>query len=212
MDYLEINKRAYDETAEEYKQRISWYEESDRKILAPFIKLLKEKFDKIKLLELGPGSGLALRFFEEAGMKTTAIDISSKIIEVAKEISPNTSFIEADFLEHNFKQEKFDGIFAKAFIHLFPKEDAKKVLKKVNSLLAEGGLFYLTTTVHEIPEEGFLQKEDYTKESIRFRKKWTEKELVEELMKNNFKIVERFYGEEIRPDKHWIIFILSNNL
>jgi ubiquinone/menaquinone biosynthesis C-methylase UbiE len=210
-DYLKINEAAYDETAEEYRKRISWYEESDKEILFPFIRLLKEKFEfeKANLLELGPGSGLALRFFEEAGMKTTAIDISSKIIEVARKTSPNTSFIKSDFLEYDFKKEKFDGIFAKAFIHLFPKKDAEKVFRKVYSLLSEDGLFYLTTTIHDKSWEGFVQKEDYSKKSLRFRKEWTEKELIEEVNKNGFKIIEKVYKGEIRHDKNWIILILS---
>lgn len=206
MDYLDVNRKAYDETAGEYSERVKIYAESDKEILEPFISLMKEKFDTPKVLELGPGSGLALKFFVDAGFETKAIDFSSKIIEVARKTTPSTEFVEADFLEHEFN-EKFDGVFAKAFIHLFPKEDALRVFDKVRELLNPSGLFYLSTTVHDVSDEGFFEKRDYEKRSLRFRRRWTEEELLEVLKDKGFEIVKKFYSEEKNFGKRWITLI-----
>lgn len=212
MDYLEINRRTYEESAREYAYRVSWYEKEDKKILEPFISIMKNKFAEPKVLELGPGSGLALKFFESAGIKTKAIDFSKKILDVAKENSPKTEFIEGDFLSYNFLNEKFDGIFAKAFIHLFPLDDVLRVFDKIYDLLKGKGIFYISTTVHVIAEEGFFSKEDYEKKSLRFRKKWTEKELLEILERSGFGIIKKIYTSERALGKEWITLILEKNV
>src|SRR3990167_2181702 len=97
------------EIAAQYAARVSEYEKSDAKLISPFISFLKENFDDVHILELGPGSGLALRFFQFNDFKTTAIEIAEKIIDTAKAASPETKFINDDFLTHNFLNQKYQG-------------------------------------------------------------------------------------------------------
>ncbi len=134
-EYIKINKKCYDKLANEYENRKKKYLVSDGQLVKPFIDYLKKHFDKIKVLELGPGSGLCLSFFEKEGFDTTAIDISEKMIKVSKKTASKTKYILENFLEYNFDEHKYDGILAKAFIHLFPKKDAAIALKKIFDLL-----------------------------------------------------------------------------
>ena len=92
-DYIRINQKVYDNLAQEYKQKMEEYVISDRKIATPFIDYLKNNFNKVKVLEPGPGSGLNLSYFESEGFETTAIDISKEVITVSKEIAPRTKYI-----------------------------------------------------------------------------------------------------------------------
>lgn len=207
-DYLQKNMQTYDLLAEEYKKRKKNYENSDRQIIKPFIDYLKENFDTPNVLELGPGSGLALKIFSEEGFNTTAIDISKNIIEISKECSPKTSYLWGDFLEYDFGKAKYDGIFAKAFIHLFPKKDAILVIKKMRGLLSPKGMIFIGTTLHDKPEEGFAKKEDYPNEPERFRKKWTEKELYEVADKLSLNVVTTALNFEKDKNKVWIKFLL----
>lgn len=207
-EYLKTNKRAYDKLAKEYKERLKSYKTSEPIILAPFIKYLKENFKGVRVLELGPGSGLASSFLNKAGFETTAIDISKNIIKVAREVSPKTNFIHADFLTYDFSDLKFEGIFAKAFIHLFPKEDAIKVLKKIKDLLIKNGVVYIATTLHERSKEGFFEKEDYNKRVKRFRRKWEESDLIITIREVGFEIIKKRYYEEKEKSKKWIDFFL----
>src|SRR3990167_5007393 len=108
-DYIVNNKKAYNALATQYAARVSEYEKSDAKLISPFISFLKENFDDVHVLELGPGSGLALRFFQFNDFKTTAIEIAEKIIDTAKAASPETKFINDDFLTHNFLNQKYQG-------------------------------------------------------------------------------------------------------
>lgn len=206
-DYLKINKEAYNFLSEEYRERIKNYSESDKEIVYPFINDLKKIFGKVNVLELGPGSGLALKFFIGAGFHTKAVEISENIAKLAKETSPESEIILGDFLSYDFGNEKFEGIFAKAFIHLFPKEDAIKVLNKVYNLLKNKGLAYFATTVHEKSEEAYLEKSDYNQKIKRFRRLWNDTELIEEIENARFKIVRKRIINEAKFGKVWIEII-----
>lgn len=208
-DYISINKKAYDKLAKEYQTRMKRYVKSDHVITTPFIDYLKKVFPKVKVLELGPGSGLNLSFFEKERFSTWAIDISKNIIQVSKKNSPKTTYMLGDFLEYNFKELRFEGIFAKAFIHLFPTKDALKVFEKIKKLLVSDGLLFLATTIHPKPEEGYFEKEDYEAKLKRFRKKWTEKELIETLRKMGFKIIHKDYHRPRNENKVWINILLK---
>lgn len=207
-NYVKLNKLVYDELAEEYKLRLNDYIISDRKIAAPFIDYLKNKFKRVRILELGPGSGLNLSFFESEGFKTTAINISKNITKVAKEIAPKTKFIHTDFLDHDFGNSKFEGIFAKAFIHLFPKKDALLVLDKIKKLLVAKGAAFIATTVHKKSEEGYFEKIDYKKKLKRFRKKWTEKELIQAANALGLEIINKGYHIEPDKNKKWVNLVV----
>ena len=207
-DYVKNNQKVYDRLAQEYKERRKDYIVSERKIAAPFINYLKRTFDKIRILELGPGSGLNLSYFLQENFKTTAIDISQKIIDVARQIAPKTEYIHDEFLEHDFRQTKYEGIFAKAFIHLFPKKDAILVLKKIKALLVPGGAVFVATTVHPKSEEGFFEKKDYAGKLKRFRKMWTEKELLDLISALGFKIIDKGYHIEEDKEKIWINLVI----
>ena len=148
---------------------------------------------------------MALRFFEKAGFGTTAIEIAEEIINNAQVISPKTTFINDDFLTHNFMDQKYQGIFAKAFIHLFPKVDAQAVIVKIHDLLSPNGAFFITTTLHSKPMEGYKGKADYSDSPPRFRKRWTEMELMESLG-NKWKIMDKNYNQE--RGKNWIALTL----
>ena len=167
---------------------------------------LKKEYATIDVLELGPGSGLALRMFSENHFSSTAIDISGKIIEVAKRNSPNSNFIKANFLEHDFGDTTFSGIFAKAFIHLFPKNDAIAVLDKIYKLTAPRGCFFIATSIHNEPSEGYEEKSDYADSPIRFRKKWTEDELML-AVRDKWTILDKNYNQE--RGKSWLALTLS---
>lgn len=206
-EYVKINKKAYDDSAEEYKSRISEYIVSDRKIAGPFINYLKNNFSKARVLELGPGSGLNLSYFENEGFETYAIDISKNIIDVARKTSPQTRFIYGDFLENDFGNLKFEGIFAKAFIHLFPKNDAISVLKKIYGSLVPSGILFVATTVHAESGEGYVGKIDYKNQPERFRKNWTEEELLHALELTGFSLVDKGYHEN--RDKKWINLVVK---
>lgn len=207
--YIAFNQNAYDQLAEEYNQRAGESFICDKSIINPFMGYLRYSFGKIKILELGPGPGISLSIFEREGFGTWGIDVSSSMISLAKSRSPGTEYINKDFLEYDFKNLRFEGIFASAFIHLFAKRDALFALRKIKSLLLPGGILFLSTTIHETSEEGYFEKSDYAGKIKRFRRRWAEGELMNVLGSLDFEILSRINHQDSRGGKVWLNLFLT---
>ena len=69
------------------------------------------------------------------------IDISSKMIEIAKNKSKDISFKKATIFDIN---EKYDVVLAFNLLHLL--EDTEKVIQKIDEILKPGGRFISVTT------------------------------------------------------------------
>jgi len=212
-DYIKINQEVYDALALEYGQRIEHYKNAKIKLCQPFIDELKCNFVNPTVLELGCGAGLNLMYFEQEKFKTTAIEISEKMIQVSKEIAPKTAYIHDEFLEHDFGKAKFHGIFAHSFIHLFTKEDAAIVMKKINALLVDKGVLFIGTTKHKESKEGYVRKHDYQSSKLaRFRREWKKEDLLEFLQSFGFKIFRIGEFEEPDKQKSWVWVVLKKEL
>ncbi len=96
-----------------------------------------------KVLDIGCGSGLKAKVMQEKGLKVMGIDISDKMIELAKKKSPKSSFFVMDMRDVGNFKNLFDGIFAQAaFLHI-PKNEIHSVFKKVVAKLKNKGFIYI---------------------------------------------------------------------
>lgn len=212
-EYIKVNKNAYNVFASQHAQRhnkIGKYDLTD----ADWINLLGEKLLKKKInnnvLEIGPGTGRILKILEEdLNCRTCAVELSEEMIKYAKVKSPNTLFIEDDVLNVKFSEETFDAIFMGALIHNFPKEDAKELLSLIYKWIKNDGKILIYTTIHDKSEEGYYEKDDYSGNIVRFRKKFTEDELKELIEEARFKIVYKMYTEEPDRNKKWLTYIIE---
>lgn len=211
-EYIKVNREAYNKFAPQHKNRhdnISKYDLTDE----DWVELLSTKLltsNSKNALEIGPGTGRILRIFEEElNVRTTAVELASEMVEIAKEKSPNTLFIVDDILNVNFMNKQFDAIFMGALIHNFPLDDAELLLKKCYSWLRDDGKVLIYTTIHEKSEEGYFEKEDYTGKIVRFRKKFTESELKELVASVGFNVEYTMYTEEPDRNKKWIVYICN---
>src|SRR5439155_18792418 len=134
----------------------------DLELIRPFVALLRRQYGNglIRVLDVGCGNGLNLSMFADEGFDVTGIDISPRMLEIARETGPSAELIDGDYLSHPFSEMRFHGVFAKAIIHLFTKQDALKLLAKVSYILLPGGIFYVTTTLETRLEEGLREKLD----------------------------------------------------
>lgn len=117
-------------------------EKSSQDELRSFLSFLDIKNGE-KVLDLGCGTGIITNLlFEKSNEKVIGMDLSSKMIQKAKEKHTNNkslSFINANFLEYNF-DSKFDYIVIfNAYPHFVDREKFKiSILKalKTNGKLA----------------------------------------------------------------------------
>jgi 2-polyprenyl-3-methyl-5-hydroxy-6-metoxy-1,4-benzoquinol methylase len=190
--YIDENKKAYNEMAPFYKLR---REKGDFEVygdIREFSQMLEYSFKNPRILDIGPGAGVLSEYFSREGFETFAIDISEEMIKVAREESPQTRYLLGDFLTYDFRDLKFEGICAKAIIHLFNMEDARRFVTRCHSLIRDNGLFYLSLFVRNKNKEGFMVKNMCGKDFVRYNRHWTEMELESLLNDSPFKSVKTF--------------------
>jgi len=203
LDYIAINKQAYEETASEFAEKVELRRASDEKLVEKLLGYFPCLSNEV--LELGTGSGYIANLLCEHAQHVTAVEISPKMAEVAKGIAPEAKIIVDDFINHDFKDKTFDVVLGVAFIHLFTTEDAEKVMQKIYQLLKPGGVCVLSTTRHDQVTEGFIEKVNFETKVKRYRKQYTI-ESYKELVYKDLQEVTTF----IEPDsegnlgKEWI--------
>jgi SAM-dependent methyltransferase len=214
-DYIKINQLAYDTLYQEYDKRAnqkSKFEESAETLGGAVLNCVKHRFEHKLALEVGPGSGEILNFFEENGCRTVAVELSTKIANIAKSRSPRTVFILGDITEIEFADDQFEIIYAGALIHLFPLDDALELLQKFRKWLKPSGILFVNTTINLFSEEGYYTKTDYGLQVKRFRRKWTEQEFLTKLQNIGFEILERLFTDEQDREKQWVAFLCTKRI
>lgn len=96
-----------------------------------------------KVLDLGCGSGRDARIFSQRGCRVTGIDLSSKLLEIARVNSPESTFVLGDMLKLPFPKNLFDGIWSCASLLHLPKSSLPTCLAECNRVLKRGGIFYV---------------------------------------------------------------------
>ena len=92
------------------------------------------------VLDLGCGYGENCEEFKRLGAsRVLGVDISEKMLEVAKSEHPDLEFIRGDMSDLSFINEKFDVVFSSLAIHYI--EDLTSFLKGICSILNDGGYF-----------------------------------------------------------------------
>lgn len=100
-----------------------------------------------KVLEIGCGLGVCSINFAKAGAKVTAIDLSQKSIDIAKQnaeaagVQDNIQFFQgnAEKLSEWLPEEKYDIVFSFGVIHHSPHPE--KIIQEVKKFLKPKGIF-----------------------------------------------------------------------
>lgn len=103
-----------------------------------------------KILEIGAGTLHLSECLASKGASVTALDMSEELKQSHKELSitlrDSITCIEADFLKHDFKNEKFDVIIAMEVLEHV--EEEKLFLEKVKKLLKDKGVIIISVPAH----------------------------------------------------------------
>jgi SAM-dependent methyltransferase len=88
----------------------------------------------------GIGYGRNARLFTENGFRVTGIEISGSAIDLAKESGMDCKIHHGSVISMPFDNEKFEGIFCYALLHVLNKRERKKFLKSCYDQLIPGGV------------------------------------------------------------------------
>ena len=184
--------RTYDKYAEKYFQINSSIDE-----IKNLLEIFVENLNGEKILDAGCGHGRDAKFFSDLGYEITGVDLSEKLLEIARKNAPKAEFYLMDMRNLAFPSDYFDGIWARAsFLHI-PKKDSRKTLDEFYRVLKPNGLLYLS--VKEGYGEGFVKSAQYGNEE-RYFVFYNSKEL-RALVEGKFKV----FKEIIEKKKdNWI--------
>ena len=101
-----------------------------------------------EVLEIGCGTGSTALLLADGVKRITASDISSNMIDIAKEKGRNQQVENVDFVQATpfdavLENKSYDVVLAFNLLHLF--EDAPAAVRRVGALLKPGGLFISKT-------------------------------------------------------------------
>ena len=104
--------------------------------------------DSDTVLDYGCGTGTAACQFSRLVKEVHAIDISSKMIEIAKEKAnageiENVIFEQSDIFDNKYSTQSYDVILAFNMLHTVP--NPQSVIQRIDELLKPEGLFISVT-------------------------------------------------------------------
>jgi SAM-dependent methyltransferase len=120
--------------------------------------MAKDLFEKMgfkNILIPGIGYGRNASPFLRAGMDVQGIEISQTAIDLAQKHFDNLLKIyHGSVTDMPFNEEKYDGIFCYALIHLLDEDERKKLLNDCYDQLKDGGYMIFTTITKDAPTYG----------------------------------------------------------
>ncbi len=162
------------------------------------------------VLDVGCGSGVKSSFLASRGLQVTGVDLSDKMIEIARRENPSIKFDVLDLYDTDTITEKFDGVFAQAVLLHIPKKDTAEIIQKLKDRLKDDGYLYIG--VKEIkkgsPEEDVVEEKDYGYDYSRFFSYYSVKEIEDYIKDARLKTV---YSTRTQTnDTTWIQIIAQS--
>ena len=213
MDRFSELQDSYDRIAEEYCKRI--FDELAHKPLDR--QLLQRLANTVKsgpICDLGCGPGHVARFLKSCGADVFGIDLSPRMIELARRLTPEIQFFEGNMLSLEVADDSCGAIAAfYSIIHLTP-EELPKVFLEFKRVLRPRGTLLLAfhvgkENVHEDELWGYKVSLD-----LRFLES---REIEQQLHATGFRVQETIeretYGEDVEyPSRRVYIFAEKPNL
>ena len=125
----------YDTIADAYVKQYS-ADSTDK----PHVDMFAAKLPpRAEVLDVGCGAGQNASHLAKKGFRVTGIDLSKKMLAIAKKSYPNCTFIEMDMRYLTFPTERFDGILSSYSLIHVPNVYVTDVLKSCFRILKPNG-------------------------------------------------------------------------
>ncbi len=137
-------QNSYDEVAEEYVARIFHaleHKPRDRELLDRFAAMVRNSGP---VCDLGCGPGHVTRYLSERSVNVFGIDLSSRMVEQARQLNPGIEFKQGNMLSLEVENGAWGGIVAfYSLIHI-PHEKMILALHELKRVLRPNGLLLLS--------------------------------------------------------------------
>ena len=114
-----------------------------------------EKFTELlpslgRILDAGSGVGIPVsQFLVKKGFRVTGVDISKKMIDLAKENVSEAVFHQRNILELDFPNDSFDGIICVYTLWHIPRANHSSIIGNFHRMLKDNGILVLNTGTYE---------------------------------------------------------------
>jgi ubiquinone/menaquinone biosynthesis C-methylase UbiE len=137
-DHARTVRDGYDELAPQFG---AWMDAIEGDPWERFAGELASRLDDgARVLDLGCGGGSKTKRLAER-FEVFAVDVSAAQLRLARTEVPEATFVQADFAELDFPQERFDAVTAFYSIVHVPRAEHAAVLAKIARWLKPDGLF-----------------------------------------------------------------------
>jgi len=185
-NYKDKIKEEFDNIAEDYVNK-AYIEGLTLQSVDKFLKYLPGKG---KVLDIGCGGGQDAQSFINNGYKAVGIDMSSRMLKLAKEFSRKTKFIQGDFLDIDFDNEEFVAVWCMRVFLLVPFSKEKEFLNKIHKILKPRGHLYISVKIGSTDTEGIddrgVFRKEITQDSFEMLLKYASFEILEERKNGSF--------------------------
>ncbi len=156
------------------------------------------------VLDVGCAGGLKSKYLADNGLRTIGIDLSDKMIEIAKRQMPAGIFMTLGLEGVDKLEYLFDGIFMQAVLLHIAKKDVETSLRKLVAKLTVGGCLFVAVKQKgaEGIEEEVKTEDDYGYPYERFFSYYEVKEVEEYFRKCGLEIV--FSKVKVMSGTNWI--------
>ncbi|MFX0195009.1 MAG: class I SAM-dependent methyltransferase [Candidatus Hodarchaeota archaeon] len=199
LDVISLNKWAWEHVAAIYAKK------DPVDVSNAFEFFCNSLFNRARVLDVGCGTGVPFaQFLVEKGYQVVGIDISSRMVQIAKKNVPQATFRELSMTDLDYEEE-FDGIVASYSMLLLDPPRFKNVAKKIVNSLKKRGIFYLS--LNEPNEKDSNVDEEAVVEIMgetMYSRAYTQEEVLEIFVPMNMKllrfqrqaIISKVFGEE----------------
>ena len=157
------------------------------------------------ILDAGCGSGVVSRALIDNGFQVTGIDISQKMIGIARQLVPDAEFIVGDMTALEFDNETFDGIVSTYAVFHIPRTMHFSLFQDFHRLLKKGGALLFSIGSRETDgTDGVWEWEDFQSVPM-FWSYYPPSKTIELLESAGFQIVFSRNVEQAGETHHWIL-------
>jgi ubiquinone/menaquinone biosynthesis C-methylase UbiE len=133
-------RESYDRLADEYARQLFNELQNkplDRELLDRFA---GETLGRGEVCDLGSGPGHVARYLRDAGVAVFGLDLSSRMVEEARQLNPDIRFRQGNMMALDFENNELAGIAAFYAIVNIPKESLPLVFRQMWRVLQPEGL------------------------------------------------------------------------